>query len=208
MDLGAGTLDDRELLTRVREGDDHAYGVLWQRYETAARRCAHHVTRSGDDLDDVVAEAFAKVLHAIRGGAGPTDAFQPYLLTAVRRTAWRRNDARRRNPLPLDLDDERGIADITRRGEPEDDEEGFACAAWRSLPPRWQTALWHTTIQGRSTAELGEILGLSANAAAALVIRARDGLRRAYLAAQSAPSEPDPGPAVDAAVPVPVVAAA
>ena len=79
----------------------------------------------------------------------------------------------------------------TRRGSPAP--RGEACR-------RGGAALWHTTIQGRSTAELGEILGLSANAAAALVIRARDRLRRVYLAQQPVRAIPDGNPEETAAL--------
>ena len=62
---------------------------------------------------------------------------------------------------------------------------GATTRAWPArrcgaFTPRWQTVLWHTEIEGRSSAEVGDLLGLSPNAAAALIGRARDGLRRAY----------------------------
>jgi DNA-directed RNA polymerase specialized sigma24 family protein len=58
--------------------------------------------------------------------------------------------------------------------------DGDLARAFQGLSPRWQTVLWMAEVQGRTTAEIGAHLGLSANAAAALLIRAREGLRRAY----------------------------
>jgi RNA polymerase sigma factor (sigma-70 family) len=166
-------LTDDQLLARVRAGDRGAFGELWRRHEPDARAFARHLTHSNHEADDVVAEAFAKVLRAIHGGAGPTEAFRPYLRTAVRRTWWRRSTVR---PLAaLDEDD--------RVAAPVPDDVGFdgaACRAFRRLNPRWQTVLWLADIQGRSSAEVGTALGLSPNAAAALIGRAREGLRRAY----------------------------
>lgn len=179
---------DQELLGRVRAGDPNAFGELWARHQPDARAFALYLTRSPHETDDVVAEAFAKVLRAIHGGAGPTEAFRPYLMTAIRRTWWRRTEQRPDVPLDDDGLDARPSPLSTIDAELADDDfDGAAGRALRSLSPRWQTVLWHTEIEGRSSAEVGEILGLSPNAAAALIGRAREGLRRAYLREVGAP---------------------
>jgi RNA polymerase sigma factor (sigma-70 family) len=168
---------DRELVDRVRDGDTGAYAELWRRHRSAARSLGRQLSHSADEADDLVAEAFARVLRAIRHGAGPTESFRPYLMTAVRRTWWRRCADR-----PIALDEEREV-EAVGLDEPDLDDAGFdgeVGRAFRSLPPRWQNALWLADIQGHSSAEVGERLGLSPNAAAALLNRARHGLRRAY----------------------------
>ena len=174
---------DQEVLARVRAGDRSAYGILWERYERDARASARFLTRSRDEADDVVAEAFARVLRAIDGGAGPTDAFRAYLMTAVRRTAWRRQQARR---LESRLDGEPGVAVDDELPPDGPGLDGRLAEAFRCLSPRWQSVLWMAEVQGLSTAEIGAEIGLSANATAALLGRAREGLRRAY--AEAAPS--------------------
>ena len=55
--------------------------------------------------------------------------------------------------------------------------------AFESLPDRWQAVLWHTAVEGRQPRELADMLGVSANAAAAMAYRAREKLRQAYLQA-------------------------
>jgi Sigma-70 region 2. len=62
---------DAELLSAVAAGDDDAYGLLWRRHEAAARRLAAQLTRHGS-VDDLVSEAFARVLRAVKSGAGPS----------------------------------------------------------------------------------------------------------------------------------------
>jgi RNA polymerase sigma factor (sigma-70 family) len=181
------TLDepDHELLARVRSGDRSAYGLLWERYEAEARASARFLTRSRDEADDVVAEAFARVLRAIHGGAGPTEAFRPYLMTALRRTAWRRQEARR---MESRLDGDTGLATDDEPPPEAIALDGEMARAFSCLSPRWQTVLWMAEVEGRTTAEIGAHLGLSANAAAALLGRARDGLRRAYGEATPSPA--------------------
>src|SRR4051794_981625 len=75
---------DAELITAVRAGDVGAYGELFSRHVDAARRLARQLVSAGD-VDDLVSEAFAKVLGVLQRGGGPDLAFRAYLLTAVRR---------------------------------------------------------------------------------------------------------------------------
>src|SRR6478736_8292126 len=81
------TLDgrsDAELISAVRSGEVAAYGELFARHVDAARRLGRQLV-PGPDVDDLVSEAFAKVLVVLQRGAGPDLAFRAYLLTAVRR---------------------------------------------------------------------------------------------------------------------------
>ena len=74
---------DAELISAVRGGDTAAYGELFSRHVEAARRLARQLTSAGD-VEDLVSEAFAKVLTIVQRGGGPDLAFRAYLLTAVR----------------------------------------------------------------------------------------------------------------------------
>src|SRR5918998_5276358 len=78
------TRDDGALIAAVRSGDTDAYGELFARHADAARRLARSLT-DPVAADDLVSEAFAKVLAVLQRGAGPDLAFRAYLLTAVRR---------------------------------------------------------------------------------------------------------------------------
>src|SRR5687767_6548434 len=80
----AATRDDGELIAAVRSGDTDAYGELFARHVDAGRRLARSLT-DPVAADDLVSEAFTKVLVVLQRGAGPDLAFRPYLLTAVRR---------------------------------------------------------------------------------------------------------------------------
>jgi RNA polymerase sigma factor (sigma-70 family) len=131
-------------------------------------------------MDDVVAEAFARVLSAIKRGSGPVEAFRPYLLTCVRRIGY--DLVRGRETLVLT--DEASFPD---HGEPFADpavadlERSMITRAFRSLPERWSAVLWHTEVEQAKPAEVALILGITPNGVAALSYRAREGLRQAYL---------------------------
>ncbi|WP_152546778.1 sigma-70 family RNA polymerase sigma factor [Amycolatopsis orientalis] len=180
-------LSDAELIEAVRGGTVQAYGSLYARHVHAARNLALQLAKSSADAEDLVSDAFAKVLISLRAGGGPGSAFRPYLLTTVRYTAYDRFRQQRRLELADDLEAVPGVERVTR--VPFRDtavaglERALITRAFADLPERWQNVLWHTAIENRSPDELASTFGLTPNGVAALAYRAREGLRKAYLQA-------------------------
>ena len=178
---------DAELISAVRGGDSDAYGELFARHVDAARRLARQLT-SPADADDLVSDAFTKVLTVLQRGGGPDLAFRAYLLTAVRRLHVDKIRAGSRL---------RPVDDMTPfdPGLPFHDTaiEGFdnaaAARAFASLPERWQMVLWHTEVEQQKPADIAPLLGMSANSVSALAYRAREGLRQAFLSQHA--TDPD-----------------
>jgi len=176
----AGAPDDAELIAAVRSGDLEAYGVLYRRHAGAARTQAKQLVGSRPDVEDLVADAFARVLDALRGGGGPETAFRAYLLVTVRNALIDRVRRDRR----LEWTD-----DPTRydKGVPWEDpavaelEATLAARAFHRLPERWREVLWHTEVEQAPRQQVAALLGLSPNGVAALAYRARERLRQAYL---------------------------
>ncbi|WP_410668766.1 sigma-70 family RNA polymerase sigma factor [Amycolatopsis sp. cmx-4-68] len=177
---------DAELIAEVRAGKLASYGTLYERHTGAAHNLARQLARSSSEADDLVSEAFAKVLDTLRGGKGPDTAFRAYLLTALRHTAYDRTRKERRVDLNEDMTQVGGAAaealtvpfsDTAVAGL----ERTMAAKAFSQLPERWRAVLWHTEIEQQSPAEVAPLLGLTANGVSALAYRAREGLRQAYL---------------------------
>ncbi len=175
-----GELDEKTLLQRSRAGDCDAYAELFRRYRLVAGRIAAR-TSSTLDPQDVTAEAFARVWSALRRGGGPDRAFKPYLAAAVRNVAlnWRRGV----QELPTEPHLLVELSGATEETEVAIAEGQLVTAAYATLPERWRHALWVTEVEGRSVAELAAEIGTSANTASALCLRARDGLKLAWLQA-------------------------
>ncbi|GGM56889.1 hypothetical protein GCM10012275_29990 [Longimycelium tulufanense] len=177
---------DQNLINAVRGGTTEAFADLYHRHVRAARRLAAQLCFSGEDPEDVVAEAFAKVFALLTAGAGPDANFRGYLLVTVRNTIHERH---RRSQREVYLDDlesvagAHGVTDETGRCV----ERWLALDAFNRLSPRWRTVLWYTEIEGRSPAETAAVFGMTANAVSALAYRAREKLRQAYLQAHVAP---------------------
>uniref|UniRef100_UPI001180F250 RNA polymerase sigma factor n=1 Tax=Streptomyces alboverticillatus TaxID=173770 RepID=UPI001180F250 len=201
-EVGAGDADgppsDLELVAQLRgsgEGGE-AYEELYRRHADAVRRYARSCCRDEHTAEDLTNEVFTSTLQAVRGGSGPDSAVRAYLLTTVRRVAaaWARTAKREQlvedfvvfatsaasSSVTADEDTLNLGADVRAMQEAE---ESLAVQAFRSLPERWQTVLWHTTVEEESPSDVGPLLGLSANATAVLAHRAREGLKQAYLQA-------------------------
>lgn len=172
---------DRTLLERLRAGEDAAFGELFSRHSAAVFRLALGLANDRSEADDLTAEAFFRVLQAIRRGAGPVDNVRGYLLIVVRRVAWEWSMRRRDVPVS---DEE-----LTHRAPSNPDTSGqfternLIRRAFSSLPERWRNVLWKMEVEGERPAAVAMNFGLSPNATAALARRARQGLRAAYLQA-------------------------
>ena len=176
-DLSLG--GDGELIARVRAGDGSAYGTLFSRHVRAARRLAVQLA-GRSEADDLVSEAFTKVLLVLRRGEGPDLAFRAYLLTAVRRLHVDRLRVQQRLQTTEDLTPYDEGVPFTDTAVQEFEDEA-AARAFHSLPERWQLVLWHVEVEGQRPGEVAPLLGMKANAVSALAYRAREGLRAAYL---------------------------
>ncbi|MEE1929769.1 sigma-70 family RNA polymerase sigma factor [Streptomyces sp. TRM 70351] len=193
---GGERVSDTELVSRMRSGDAGAYDEIFRRHAPAVRRYARSCCRDADTADDLTNEVFVRTLQAVQSGKGPQTAVRAYLLTSVRHAAaaWARTA--RREQL---VDDFAAFAVAAAGGREaaaeetldfgaevraiHDAEHSMVVRAFRTLPERWQTVLWHTAVEEASPREVAPLLGLTANATAVLAHRAREGLKQAYLQA-------------------------
>ncbi len=178
---------DADLIAQVRDGDVEAYGVLFARHVDSARRLARSICHDGE-ADDLVSEAFAKVLVVLQRGEGPETALRPYLLTALRRLHIDRirSVARTRPTDDMSVyDPGEEFTDTAVAGF----ENSTAAKAFESLPERWQLVLWHLEVEGHKPAEVAPLLGISANSVSALAYRAREGLRQAFVSLHAQESD-------------------
>lgn len=184
---------DSQLIVAVRNGNVAAYGELYERHIASARNLARQLSRSTIEADDLVAEAFSKVLHILCAGGGPDSALRPYLLAALRHTAYDTTRKDRKTQLSGSIT---SVVDHALARVPFNDtvinslERTFAAKAFARLPERWQAVLWKTEVDGKSPADIAPEFGLTANGVSALAYRAREGLRQAYLQVHLTDSHP------------------
>lgn len=173
---------DERLLTAVRNGDSAAFAELYERHRGAALAVARMHSRTESDAQDLVSEAFTRVLGLLREGKGPREFLRAYLVTAVSRLAAdRANELTRTRPEdpqpngPLDrveLFDDTVVRQV---------DSAVVARAFASLPERWQEILWYLEVEGRRPRQVAGVVGAQPNAVSALGKRAREGLRAAYV---------------------------
>ncbi|MEV6829947.1 sigma-70 family RNA polymerase sigma factor [Amycolatopsis sp. NPDC051102] len=175
---------DAVLLAALRAGDLEAAGLLFRRHAEPLRRAAGAWVRQPAERDDLVAETFARVLAVVRAGSGPHGDLRPYLVVTMRHLVSRWSSQRNRVELRATVPD-------SGQGTGGADELALyrsnvrlVWSAYCTLPGRWRTVLWQTAAEGGTPTEVAPLLGLSPNSVAALAMRAREGLRQAYLQVQ------------------------
>jgi RNA polymerase sigma factor (sigma-70 family) len=170
---------DSELADAVRGGNHEAFSELYRRHRVTAYRFARVLLCSEQGVDDLVAEAFAKVFQRLISGGGPNTAFRSYVMTTLRTTLYKQIMADRL----LDRRTEVPEALATGHIDPvlAKFESDVTMQAFNSLPQRWRLVLTYLEIEGLTTANVAELLGIQANAVSALAFRAREALRLAYL---------------------------
>jgi len=177
MDTGTHEMEDAVLLAATRAGDPEAFGLLYRRHVAAARRLAVRLAGDPAAAEDLVSEAFARVLAALQHGGGPAASFRAYLNTALRNGFYtgRRRDRR------LEFTDDMSMYELVAPDPTGLELERHSAArAFARLPERWRMVLWHTAIEGETPAQLAPRLGLSPGGVAALAFRARARLRQIY----------------------------
>ncbi len=179
-----GDAEDRALLERLRAGEDAAFGQLFSRHSAAVFRLAIGLVTDRAEAEDLTAEAFFRVLQAIRRGSGPVDNVRGYLLIVARRVAWEWSLRRKDVPVSDEELTHRTPSDPDTSGQ--FTERNLIRRAFTSLPERWRNVLWKMEVEGERPAAVATNFGLSPNATAALARRARQGLRAAYLQAHLA----------------------
>jgi len=155
---------DQELIGRARTGDERAFRVLVERYESAVAATVIGMLGPGDDADDVGQETFIRFYRALGDFRGDASV-KTYLrriavnlsLNALKR---RRRFAlrflsrdRAREPLP-EPPAETGD-DVERR-----EAQGRVRAAIDRLGPKHRPVVVLRMIEGCSTRETAEVLGV------------------------------------------------
>lgn len=182
----AAQLLDAELAQRIRGEDEvlrsEAASEIVRRHRAAVLAYAHLCFGEPQAAEDVADEALAQTLRSVRSGNGPTEAWRPYLVTEVRRTAARWAATGRESGLASGLTS--WLRALPGADRPESaaraaEENSALLRAFRSLPGLWQAVLWNAHVE---TAEhAGPLPGLSPTYMASRTRLAQQGFFNAYL---------------------------
>jgi RNA polymerase sigma-70 factor, ECF subfamily len=183
---GGATSPDGVLVQEAAAGSGVSYGTLYDRYATQVFNYCLRLTGSPDDAADATQEAFVNVLRRLQENDRPVLDFSSYLFAAARNEAYSLMRQRaRQHPSESPPEEAGRVADVDT--DPERaallrDTQEAVQKANAKLAPRHREALALREVAGRSYDEVGEIMGISSNAAAQLIWRARSKLRVALTA--------------------------
>lgn len=183
---GGATAPDGVLVQEAAAGSGESYGALYDRYATQVFNYTLRLTGSPDDAADATQEAFVNVLRRLQDDDRPVLDFSSYLFASARHESYALMRQRARTHPTDSPPEERGRvgdveADPERAALLRDTQEAVQAANAR-LAPRHREVLALREVAGRSYDEVGEIMGISPNAAAQLIWRARSKLREALTA--------------------------
>jgi RNA polymerase sigma factor (sigma-70 family) len=180
------TTPDGVLVQEAAAGSGVSYGVLYDRYATQVYNYSLRLTGSPEDASDATQEAFVNVLRRLQEDDRPVLEFSSYLFAAARHESYGLMRQRARTHPTDTPPAERGrVADLDTDPERSvllhDSQEAVRDAS-AQLPPRHREVLALREVAGRSYEEIGATMGISENAAAQLIFRARSKLREAMTA--------------------------
>src|ERR671932_147472 len=159
-------------LLAQRQRPDRAFERIYRRHVGDVYRYALAVLRNPSDAEDVTQTTFMNAYRAFQRGERP-DSPHNWLIAIAHNVCRQRFRQSARRPQEVTFDDD--IAD-----QVEDDDAPTAEDIRRALGHlafNQRAALVMRELEGRSYAEIGEILGLSVSAVETLIFRARRALR-------------------------------
>lgn len=176
----APTRTDAALVRRLQARDRTAWEELYAEYQPRLRAFGYRLTGNAHDADDLAHETFVRALPALdRLDPDRTD-LTAYLFATTKNLFLKQVErSKRAEPtaevpepdLPTAIEDDPERSALLARQQ---DEVRIANSR---LDPRQRLVLALCELEDRSYAEIGELVGLTENAVAQLVFRARERLR-------------------------------
>lgn len=101
----AAEVDERDLVTKAKEGDLQAYDELVRRYQERIYSTVYHMTANHEDANDLAQESFIKAYRALKSFKGDSSFFTWVYRIAINKTINFLKQRKKRTQMSLnDLD--------------------------------------------------------------------------------------------------------
>jgi RNA polymerase sigma-70 factor, ECF subfamily len=178
---------DVALVERVRSGDVSAYDELVRKYERQIFRISQRITQNREDAEDVTQDTFVKGFEKLDQFQGNSKFYTWLVRIAVNESLMRLRKRRTGRMVSIDEDVETEEGSVPRdlADWAPDPEQNYSQAELhtilektiKGLPPGFRVVFELRDVQGLSTEETAEALGLSIPAVKSRLLRARLQLR-------------------------------
>lgn len=175
------------LVQAAKKGDLEAFSQLVKRYDRNIFRIAQHITHNEEDAQDVVQEAFLKAYQNLEQFQGNSKFYTWLVRIAVNEALMKLRRRRTDRTVSIDEDVEteegsmpREVADWGPNPEQlygQSELSEILKKTVQGLPPGFRTVFVLRDVEGLSTEETAEMLGLSVPAVKSRLLRARLQLR-------------------------------
>jgi RNA polymerase sigma-70 factor (ECF subfamily) len=181
------TGEELVLVQAAQGGDISAFERLLKRYDRNVFRIAQHITQNREDAEDVVQDAFLKAYQKLDQFQGNSKFYTWLVRIAVNEALMRLR--KRKSDKTVSMDDEveteegtmpREFADWSPNPEQQLSQAELKDLLGRTiqgLPTSFRTVFVLRDVEGMSTEETAEMLGLSVPAVKSRLLRARLQLR-------------------------------
>ncbi len=179
--------DELALVRAAKAGDISAFEQLVHRYDRNVFRIAQHITQNREDAEDVVQDAFLKAYENLKNFQEQSKFYTWLVRIAVNEALMRLRRRRPERMVSLDEDVKteddsmpREVADWSPNPEQQYSQEELKDILTRTiqgLPSSFRTVFVLRDVEGLSTEETAEALGLSIPAVKSRLLRARLQLR-------------------------------
>jgi RNA polymerase sigma-70 factor (ECF subfamily) len=184
-DLAAA--NELDLANQAKQGDHAAFTELVNRYARKIYRLARHITQNDQDAEDVLQETFLKAYSRLDQFQGNSKFYTWLVRIGVNEALMRLRRRRGGQTVSLDEELETGDGSIPRdiASEGSDPEENYGREELResleraidSLAEIYRAVFLLRDVEGFSTEETAQMLGLSVAAVKSRLLRARVQLR-------------------------------
>ena len=175
------------LVQAAKKGDLEAFSELVKRYDRNIFRIAQHITHNEEDAQDVVQEAFLKAYQNLEQFQGNSKFYTWLVRIAVNEALMKLRRRRTDRTVSIDEDVEtdegtmpREVADWSPNPEQlygQSELSEILKKTIQGLPPGFRTVFVLRDVEGLSTEETADMLGLSIPAVKSRLLRARLQLR-------------------------------
>ena len=183
---GWNTLTDEQVVAQVLSGQTALFEVLMRRHNERVYRAARAILRDDHEAEDVMQQAYCNAYAHLRQFTAKAR-FSTWLTRIAVNEALAR--VRRRGKYELYDDESSTVEPFTARNDHDPERQAFtgelhALLEWAidGLPNGAREVFVLRDVEGLSTAEAAEALGVSEDVVKTRLSRARAGLRRALMA--------------------------
>jgi RNA polymerase sigma-70 factor (ECF subfamily) len=178
---------DVALVARAKKGDTAAFEQLVRQYERQIFRVAQHITQNREDAEDIAQDAFLKAYEKLEQFQGNSKFYTWLVRIAVNESLMRLRKRRTGKMVSIDEDIETEEGSVPRdlADWAPDPEQNYNQAELgeilrktiQGLPQGFRIVFVLRDVEGLSTEETAETLGLSIPAVKSRLLRARLQLR-------------------------------